>query len=294
MVGLLLTIFAPRFVVNRIADQASRTREPFEGKRIPVLVELFTSEGCSSCPPADELLMRLEKTQPVPGAEIIALGEHVDYWNRLGWADPYSSAEFSERQRAYARAFRSDTIYTPQMVVDGQAEFVGSDGRKAQDAIAKVARAPKATVQLTRGKNPAGEKSNAIQLQVRVENLPAVSAGDTAEVFLAITESHLHSSVSRGENAGRRLSHTAVVRQLSIIGRVSATTSFTAEPIVTLASGWKQENLRAVVFVQERASRRVLGAAAIGLIDKCRVSQHREQKICKFARIFAKKVFTMS
>src|SRR5437870_9783817 len=91
----------------------------------PVVVELFTSEGCSSCPPADELLARLEREQPVANARVIALEEHVDYWNQLGWNDRFSNSLFRGRQNDYARFFRTENIYTPQMIVNGQAEFVG-------------------------------------------------------------------------------------------------------------------------------------------------------------------------
>ena len=242
---------------SRVAVQSTTT---------PVIVELFTSEGCSSCPPADALLIQLERTQPVSGTEVIALGEHVDYWNHLGWADPYSSAAFSARQGEYAQAFGKDGVYTPQMIVDGQTEFVGSNMDRAREAISNAARAPKASVQVSLAANATERKTNGIGFSVRVENVPAVSSGDTAEVMLAITENDLRSQVARGENAGRSLRHIAVVRQFKVIGSVNtAAGAFTAEPIVTMANGWKRDNLRAVIFVQERASRRVLGAKAIEL-----------------------------
>ncbi len=230
-------------------------------ERAPVLVELFTSEGCSSCPPADEVLIRLVQTQPVPGAEIIALGEHVDYWNRLGWVDRYSSPEFSTRQEKYAEAFGTQRIYTPQMIVDGQIEFVGSRMEKARDAIMRAARAPKAKIHIT----PAASAVGTVQLEIRVEGLPAINFGDTAEVLLAITESNLRSNVSRGENSGQSLSHAAVVRKLSAIGRVDSQAASVFATGVNIAHDWKRANLRAVVFVQERASRRVLGAGAAAL-----------------------------
>ena len=106
----------------------------------PVILELFTSEGCSDCPPADTLLETLIATQPVPGVEIIGLGQHVDYWDRLGWKDRFSSAALTNRQQLYQTRFNTESIYTPQMVVDGRAEFVGSDAGAARRALEKYAR----------------------------------------------------------------------------------------------------------------------------------------------------------
>jgi hypothetical protein len=231
----------------------------------PVLVELFTSEGCSSCPPADELLSRLEQTQPIAGAEVIALSEHVDYWNHLGWTDPYSSAEFSKRQNDYASTFENDEVYTPQMIVDGRTQLVGSNSNAARDAITSAARDPKAKVTVTAA--PDDESASSITLAVRVQALAEVSKDDSADVLLAITESGLRSNVSSGENAGRRLTHSAVVRRLSTLGEIDSEKSvtFTAQPVLQIDKTWKRDSLKAVVFVQKRTSRRVLGAAVLPL-----------------------------
>ena len=222
--------------------------------RTPVIVELFTSEGCSSCPPADALLSQLTKNQPVAGADVIALGEHVDYWDHGGWADRFSSRRFSARQSDYANAFRRDTVYTPQMIVDGQAQFVGSDEDAARAAIARAAHQPKARVSLTR----VGET-----LSVQVDHLPPANSGPD-EVLLAVTEDGLSSSVGGGENAGRRLGHSAVVRQFTPLGTISGG-AFSASPALALSPSWRRGNLSAVVFVQERGSRRIVGAAEVGL-----------------------------
>ncbi|HSE23948.1 MAG TPA: DUF1223 domain-containing protein [Pyrinomonadaceae bacterium] len=226
---------------------------------VPVVVELFTSEGCSSCPPADDVLATLDKT-PTTGVEIIALGEHVDYWNRLGWVDQYSSEKFSQRQSDYSDAFKLDSVYTPQMIVDGRDEFNGGNMARARAAITKATQSPKGIVELALTDQ---------KLSVQVKNLPRITAGEKAEVLLAITENNLRTDVSRGENSGRFLHHSAVVRELSVLGELSPKeTSFEATPNLTLAENWRKENLRVAVFVQERGTRRILAAAIIGLLSR--------------------------
>lgn len=229
--------------------------------RVPVLVELFTSEGCSSCPPADAVLQTLDQKQPIDGVEIIPLSLHVDYWNDLGWADPFSDAAFSARQSDYSTAFGGNRVYTPQMIVDGRAEFVGSRTERARQAIAEAARTPKAAITLQKN---ADDAAKIPALTIKVARVPTVSDGDTAEVWLAITESGLTSQVARGENSGRRLPHTAVTRSLQRLGTVKDS-AFTATPGLELNDKWQRDQLRAVVFVQEASSRRVLGAASLPL-----------------------------
>lgn len=237
---------------------------PDAKNRVPVLVELFTSEGCSSCPPADAVLQTLEQTQPVEGVEVIPLSLHVDYWNDLGWADPYSDAAYSARQSDYSDAFGSNRVYTPQMIVDGRAEFVGSRADRARQAIAEAARTPKAVIVLEKS---SANKSPAFGLNIKIDHMPAVTTGDTAEVWLAVTESGLASQVARGENSGRRLTHTAVTRTLQRLGTITDGT-FTATPSLSLNDKWQRDQLRAVVFVQETRNRRVLGAASLMMNDE--------------------------
>lgn len=198
------------------------------------------------------------------GAEVIGLEEHVDYWNHGGWSDPFSSAAFTSRQGDYCRALRAESLYTPQMVVDGQAEFVGNDEGEAKNQIARAARAQKATVTVTAAQTSSAAKSDTLPLQVRVENVPSGRSGG-ADVMLAIAESNLTSHVGGGENSGSRLDHTGVVRQLEKIGSISSKTAFTASPTVTLNPRWKRKDLRAVVFVQDRSSRHILGAGVLDL-----------------------------
>jgi hypothetical protein len=222
----------------------------------PILVELFTSEGCSSCPPADTLLSRLDRTQPVRGADILVLEEHVDYWDRLGWKDPFSSEAATARQSEYGEAFGGSQVYTPQMIVDGRAEFVGSSDTDALRAIRSASQAPKPAIQLT------WEKGDT--LAIHIEPVNNAGHGDGQQLFLVVAENMLHSDVKRGENAGRALEHTGVVRQFLPLGKIDAAPSgFSSSVTVHSLREWNRAHLRAVVFVQERRSRHVLAAAAI-------------------------------
>jgi len=235
-----------------------------EDRRVPVIVELFTSEGCSSCPSADLLLARLERSQPVAGARVIALEEHVDYWNQLGWVDPFSAPHYRGRQNDYALAFRTENIYTPQMVVNGQAEFVGDDGNRAYQVIGAAKQMQTTSVDL---KNAiSGKDPDLVDLSVQVTS-PKNPKPRASDVYLAVTESELESQVLRGENAGRRLRHAPVVRSFGIIGRIDPRGSNLGQITNTLRlpHEWKRENLRAVVFVQEHDTRRITGAAVADL-----------------------------
>ena len=225
----------------------------------PVLVELFTSEGCSSCPPADALLAKLDQQARLGNAEIIALEEHVDYWDQLGWRDPYSSAQWTERQQDYAASFKNDGVYTPQMVVDGRIEFVGSSQSRAKSAIEEVAREPKAELSL---KSQLAQNGG-VNVSVAVKMLPA-GENRSAQVWLAVTEGALHSNVLRGENAGEDLHHAAVVRSLRKVGEAAPNreSAFSGEQDLRIDPAWKKENLRVVAFVQDPKSKHILGAAS--------------------------------
>lgn len=209
-----------------------------------VLVELFTSEGCSSCPPADALLAALER----PG--VIILSEHVDYWNQIGWRDPFSAPLYSDRQRTYANRFGLESVYTPQMVVDGSAEFVGSDRSRAKSAIEQQSKSPRATVHVSAIAGATGMPS---RVRVEVESFPAKKG---CGVYLALASNEASSKVTGGENGGRQLHHVAVVRSITSLGELHPGTAFSKEVTVAVPAG-----SRLVGFVQERSQGRVLGAA---------------------------------
>jgi len=231
---------------------------PTNGVPQPVVVELFTSEGCSSCPPADALLKELSEKQSLEGIQVVALEEHVDYWNHLGWADPFSAGEFSQRQSGYADHFDRDGVYTPQMVVDGQSEFVGSRGLTAREEIRKAAATHKLEITLkVLPKEPV--------VRVTVSNPAGVPVKTGAELWVAVTEKNLQSNVKAGENSGETLKHAPVVRSLQKIQTLRDPAGYAGQVELRLKPDWKKDDLAAVIFLSEPGSRRIIGAATIPL-----------------------------
>lgn len=255
------------------APASGENKAPATKQPTPVVVELFTSEGCSSCPPADDLLTMLVRSQPVPGAQIIALGEHVDYWDRLGWRDQFSSAQFTARQNDYAqRVFHTDNIYTPQVIVNGEQQMTGSDARKIKDAIAKAAEhQPSVALSLTIGTDatadhPAPSQRQTFQVQLQANVVPGTKLEEPMDLLLAVTEEGLGSRVLRGENSGRDLHHGTVLRTFFPLVTVAAKdASWSGTKPIALAKDWNPRQLRIVALAQAQKSRRILGAAIVPL-----------------------------
>lgn len=230
---------------------------PASGAR-PVVVELFTSQGCSSCPPADRLLSRLMTEMP---GRVIPLAFHVDYWNRGGWTDPFSSHRWSERQGAYARKFHLEAPYTPQAVVDGSVEMVGSREDRVRAAIASDATKPSAGVAMHL--SPAGTK---VRVDVDVDR-PDALRQKKLDLMIAIYETGLSTAVERGENGGRTLHDDVVVRDLTRATRLSAGGPAQARGSAEmgLEKGWNRGGLGVAAFLQDPWSLEIFGAAAMAL-----------------------------
>jgi hypothetical protein len=241
IVAVVLVVIAAVIIAGKIPGRADRSGGA------PIVVELFTSEGCSSCPPADKLLAELEKRGSVNGRQILVMGEHVDYWNELGWKDRFSSAIFSQRQTEYVRKLGVDSPYTPQMVINGRTELVGNDEAALMRGLEK--------------QEAGGSTEVALQVDATsVANVKVQGAKPGSKILLAITEGKLSTHVQRGENGGRDLLHTGVVRLLHEIGSAKSG-SFEGSIPLKLDSTWHKENIRVIVLVQDSAGGPIEGAA---------------------------------
>jgi len=245
-------------VISLLAAGTTGTAADKAAKQV-VVAELFTSEGCSSCPPAEALLRHWSEEQPMEGVEIIALEEHVDYWNHLGWTDPFSSKQFSDRQEQYTSVFHNGGVYTPQLVIDGSAEIVGSRTQEAEEIIQRAASLPKASIEL---KETGARKNGHAAFQFSTASMPTALSSHKLELWVAVTERGLESDVRAGENSGRRLQHAALVRSLRKLETGDSAAQFQPQINVQLKGSWKQENLAVVVFLVDAASRRIVGVAS--------------------------------
>ena len=220
----------------------------------PILVELFTSEGCSSCPPADALLQRMDASQPFPGMQLIVLSEHVVYWNHDGWKDPYSSALLTDRQSAYCHTLGVSDPYTPQMIVDGSGILRLTDPQQVDQVFQKAATVRKVGVRI------GAVRVEAKTLQTHIET-DSDSEQHNADVYLAVALDHAESQVLRGENSGKHLTHVAVVQSLKKVGKLESGKGFGEDVQMKLKPDTDPANIRVIAFVQESGSGKVLGAA---------------------------------
>jgi hypothetical protein len=222
----------------------------------PVLVELFTAEGCSSCPPADLFLMQLDEHQPIPGAQLIVLSEHMTYWNE-SWPDPFASAQLTVRQAAYVRALKMRSPYTPQFIVDGTAEIRLNDPHAIEPIFRAAAASPKIPVSVGSLKVEPGSPP---QVSGDIE-IDGTAEQHRADVFLAIALDRVETKILRGENRGKTLAHVAVVEYLSKVGSLESGQAFDQKFRVPLEREMASSNARLVVFVQEVGNGKVVGAA---------------------------------
>ena len=244
--AMLLGVFA--IMRAAIAAQTPQTNST------PVLVELFTSEGCSSCPPADALLARLGHDQPVNGAEIIILEEHVDYWDNLGWHDRFSSHQYTDRQSEYCARLRASEPYTPQMVVDGTDQFVGNDAAHAQRAIQHAAQTSKINLTLSQPTVDGRKVSAAVSSPASIPTKPQ------ADLYAALVDPSDTTEVRSGENGGHRLQHAGVVRSLQRVGSFKDLANGPVSFHLTAPADAKPAEMRVVVFAQQSGQGAVLGA----------------------------------
>lgn len=233
----------PRIVLGLVALAAGWGLPAAAQEAAPVVVELYTSQGCNSCPPADALLGEIARQ---PG--VIALSFHVDYWNYLGWHDPFSNKKFTYRQKEYAMALRQTGVYTPQMVVQGRRGEVGSDRRAVVKAIADARKAkPGATIVL--------EKIEGNRLRAVVS---ALNGAKGANVYLALFDRRHATKIPRGENEGKTLTNHHVVREWKKLGQLEGEKD---EFAITAAGEGGEKRSGAAVIVQHGKGGAILGAA---------------------------------
>jgi hypothetical protein len=237
-----------------------------KSSRTATVIELFTSEGCSSCPPADELLLKM-------AGNFIVLGEHVDYWDGDGWKDRYSSPLFSARQQDYGREMRTGNVFTPQVVINGREAALASDSGAVSRAITEASYGSGMRTEIELEITEEGT------LKLKVGKLP--EGGHKSDVLLAIVEKSLQTEVQAGENAGRTLRHVPVVHSMTRMAELDPAKpgEWGAEARLNLREEWKRENVQVVVLVQDQQNLRMTGAASIAVGPE--KPKNREKEVSK-------------
>ena len=237
MKHLLLSLAAAALVLSQPAALKAESAGP------PVVIELFTSQGCYSCPPADRLLGELAKEEG-----LVAIGYHVNYWDRLGWPDPFATKWGTDRQYGYAQAQRSRQVYTPQMIVDGARHTVGSDERRVRGLIRRARDNQKPA-------SPALSWADGRTVRIA---LPAAPDAKGAEIWLIRFDEKQTTHIVRGENGGKRLAYHHVARARQALGRFSGAAHTIEAKVQPSDSPWG-----VAVLVQESGPGKIWGAAAL-------------------------------
>lgn len=253
---LLRAVALVAFTAVILTLSGGATRSAVSTTSPPILVELFTSQGCSSCPAADRLLSELARSD----SSIVALAFHVDYWNYSGWTDPFSSSDWSERQRDYARELQARQIYTPQLIVNGRRHGVGSDHRELSSLLAQAVQdetAGRLAIEIT--------ESSSTRLSLRLlTQVEPHATGQDLVAWVALVEDGLETPVGKGENARRTLLNDRVVRRLERVARIDGSGhSHTATFDIEIEPEWQRDSLSVAAFLQDPKSLHVHAAAAV-------------------------------
>ena len=240
----MVFLFVPVLVVF---SRSGWSANPF------TVVELFSSEGCSSCPPADELLRNITQEAALKNQRVYTLSYQVDYWNYLGWTDPYSRPEFTQRQYQYIKIFGGDSVYTPQMVINGQKTFVGTDSFKAQTEIENFL---KVSSDLSLDLELTARKSDVLQIRFRCNKISL-----TSRLTMALVRREVESRVTSGENKGRLLKHVNVVGQLQTLQLTQETGIVT----FNIPSTESMTDYSVVAFIQDSKTMIILAAQQVAV-----------------------------
>ena len=245
LISVLISLLVLALSGFRATDRVDKTSESV------VLVELFTSQGCLSCPAADQLLGEVISKSEKEGKSVLGLSFHVSYWNHLGWKDPYSSVQFTARQRKYAEILRLQSIYTPQMIVNGKYELVGSDRFALSESIDKARK----EIPLYKIHAKAKTQGNEVVVHYALDKEPQ---GEIISV--ALIESSVENRVTRGENKDKILKHSNVVRKLEVVNVAQA-----GEVIITIPKKMDLRKGSIILYVQDPYSLNVLAAVKVGI-----------------------------